>query len=75
MNKRYTIKQEVKSELVSGRSNAILSDALGVSPGYMCKVLSGKNSCDKATAIAMMYLLENYAKVEQELEKYFTLEK
>lgn len=68
---KFLIKSEAKDTLTSGRKIKTIASALCTADEYICRILNGKQKCNKVTAIALMYLINNYQNLDDEIVKYF----
>lgn len=67
--KKYYFKAELKDEFLDGRTQNYVCQKLGCTNAWLNFILSGKKSCSKILATALIALL----KPKDNLKKYFTI--
>jgi hypothetical protein len=64
----YTFKNELKHDLLDGRTITYVAKKIAVSIGFLTSVLNGKSNCSKLLALAILGAVK---KPTSDLEVYF----
>ena len=65
----YLFKNELKKELLKGRTITYIADLIGVTPAYLTAVLNRKKTCSKLVAYVLCKIFDENIEIDDCFER------